>query len=53
MLLLLFLAAQHPLVRGVGCHDALVGKSTAMRFAMAVVHDDGSVGNFMQQMELP
>jgi len=33
--------------------DALVGKSTATRFAMAVVHDGGSMGNFMQQMELP
>jgi len=33
--------------------DALVGKSTATRFAMAVVHDGGCVGNFMQQMELP
>jgi len=33
--------------------DALVGKSTEQRVSMAVVHDGGRVGNYMQQMELP
>jgi len=33
--------------------DAMVGKSTKKRVTMAVVHDCGQVGNYMQKMELP